>query len=319
MVPTFEPDSRLRGALNSVLVQAPPPDVMQIAVVDDGSQTDDVHRWVRDVDPTGRVEVFRHETRLGLAGNWNRAIDRARGELIHLLHQDDFVLPGFYDRVTRGFSATPAVGMAFCRARIVDGLDRRIKLSSRLQWLPGVLSAWLRKIGVRQRIQTPSALVHRRVYEQLGGFRTDLRQALDWEMWVRIAAHHQVWYEPRCLAVYRRHQANESARLSCQGGVWPDMIRAIEIIAASLPDDIRAETLEACVLWHVSSALRSAERLIAAGGIDHAATTIGFLPDLLRLLDRPLAALAATRRIEAARTALIRHPQRHSHDTRRAA
>ena len=33
--------------------------------------------------------------------------------------------PGFYDRVTRGFSATPAVGMAFCRARIVDGHGRR--------------------------------------------------------------------------------------------------------------------------------------------------------------------------------------------------
>jgi glycosyltransferase involved in cell wall biosynthesis len=315
MVPTFQPDGRLRTALASVLSQPLPRAAVQITVVDDGSQTDDVERWVRDVDPGGRVEVVRHDTRLGLAGNWNRAIALARGELVHLLHQDDYVLPGFYDRVARGFTATSDSGMAFCRTRIVDGMDRPIKVSSRLQWLPGVLSGWLRNIGVRQRIQTPSAIVRRQVYERVGGFRTDLQQALDWEMWVRIAAHYPVWYEPRCLAVYRRHQANESARLSFQGTVWPDMIRAIEINAASLPDDIRAETLEDCVLWHVSSALRSAERLIAAGAIDHAATTIGFLPDLLRLLDRPLAALAATRRIEAARTSLIHN----SRTARRAA
>ena len=136
---------------------------------------------------------------------------------------------------------------------------------------------------------------------------------------MRIAAHDPVWYEPRCLAVYRRHQANESARISFQGGVWPDMIRAIEINAATLPDAIRAETLEACVLWHISSALRSAERLIAADAIDHAATTIGCLPDLLRLLDRPLAALTATRRIEAVQAAVVRHHRRHVPDTRRAA
>jgi hypothetical protein len=310
MVPTYHPDDRLRLALKSVLAQAPPATEMQIAVVDDGSRTDDLRHLVETADLRGRVEIYEHDTRLGLAGNWNRAVALARGELVHLLHQDDYVMPGFYRCVARGFSAGRGIGMSFCRTRIVDGLGHPIKVSSRLQWMPGVLAEWLRTIGVRQRVQTPSAIVSRRAYEELGGFRTDLRQALDWEMWVRIATRFPVWYEPRCLAVYRRHQANESARLSFQGDVWPDMIRAIEINAAALPAEIREKTLEDCVLWHISSALRSAERLIAVGAIGHAATTVGFLPDLIRLLDRPLAALAAIRRIEAVRSTLARNMRR---------
>jgi hypothetical protein len=33
-------------------------------------------------------------------------------------HQDDVVLPGFYDHLYRGLSCNPNVGMAFCRFAI---------------------------------------------------------------------------------------------------------------------------------------------------------------------------------------------------------
>ena len=32
-------------------------------------------------------------------------------------------------------------------------------------------------------------VVRRRAYERLGGFRTDLPHAADWEMWTRLAAN----------------------------------------------------------------------------------------------------------------------------------
>ena len=44
-----------------------------------------------------RVAVHQKSLRTnGLAGIWNRCIERARGEWVHILHQDDIVLPGFY-------------------------------------------------------------------------------------------------------------------------------------------------------------------------------------------------------------------------------
>jgi hypothetical protein len=38
-------------------------------------------------------------------------------------------------------------------------------------------------IAQRQRVQCPAAVVARSTYESVGGYRTDLRLALDWEMW----------------------------------------------------------------------------------------------------------------------------------------
>ena len=286
MIPTFEPDGALERALASVLAQAPPADAMQIAIVDDGSRTVDVQRLVREVDPHGRVEVLLHRQRLGLGRNWNRAITLARGELVHLLHQDDYVLPGFYARMERGFRAAPDAGMAFCRSRIVDDRERPIKTASRQQWTAGILANWLPRIAERQRVQTPAAVVPRTTYERLGGFRSDLCQALDWEMWVRIAARNQVWYDPAVLAVYRRHGRSESTRLLSSGAVWPDLIHTIAINSGTLPEEIRGRIRQSSARWYAGSAIRTAEKQIAGGEFDAAGTTLEHLPRLLELLPR---------------------------------
>jgi len=297
MLPTYEPDGKLAIAIESVLAQAPPADRMEIVVVDDGSRTDLVLEIVAVADPTGRVAVVEHPARLGLCGNWNRAIDMARGELIHLLHQDDFVLPGFYEQMDAAFRRNPAIGMAFCRSRIIDAADRTLRLTSRQQWTAGVLTNWLPRIAKRQRIQTPAVVVPRCTYETVGGYRQDLRLALDWEMWVRIAARFPVWHEPRSLACYRRHPDSETARLIASGEAWADLARAIEINAESVPAPIRRDVMAASVRWYVASALRTAERQIHDGACARAAITLGHLQDLLELLKSQPSHLGMARRL----------------------
>jgi glycosyltransferase involved in cell wall biosynthesis len=297
MLPTYEPGEMLKLAIRSVLSQAPPADIMQIAIVDDGSRNGVVHEILRQIDPHERVEIFSHGERLGLCGNWNRAIELARGELVHLLHQDDFVRPGFYKRMDVGFRRRPDIGMAFCRTHVVDGNGRHLKFNSRIRWMPGVIAEWLPTIAERQRIQTPSAIVARRVYESIGGYRPDLKFAIDWEMWVRIAANYPVWYEPRSLAVYRRHDANETSRLFANDTTWPDMCRAIAINARSLPATIRDQALTASVRWYAASALRTAERQLRAGAYGRAAMTLGHVPSMLAMLDDEPGSLNVLRRL----------------------
>jgi len=283
MLPTYRPTDALAVALASVLAQAAPAAEMQVTVVDDGSPDGAVETIVRSVDPTGRVDIVRHGERLGLAGNWNRAIDLARGTLVHLLHQDDYVLPGFYARLDRGFRRTPDAGMAFCRTRLVDAADRFLKTSSRLAWFAGPLRDWLPVIAERQRLQTPGVIVPRATYERFGGYRADLCQALDWEMWVRIAARCRVWYEPRVMATYRRHDANESARLLATGDMWPDVTRTIAINAESLPEPRRDRITAASARWHAASALRSAERRFEAGDVAGARATLAHAATLMEM------------------------------------
>ncbi len=297
LIPAYEPDGKLARAVGSVLAQADAAGEMQIAVIDDGSRPGLVREIVAQADPDGRVEVVEHTDRLGLCGNWNRAVGMARGELVHLLHQDDYVLPGFYERMDQAFRKTPALGMAFCRSRIVDAADRPIRTASRLQWTAGVLANWLPRIAERQRIQTPSVVVPRRTYEAVGGYRPDLQLALDWEMWVRIAAAYPVWYEPRPLAAYRRHADNETTRLKASGAAWPDLARAIQINAELLPAEIRGATLAASVRWYVASAMRTAERQIQNGGFARAAITLGHVPALLGLLEDQPRSFSVARRL----------------------
>ena len=312
MLPTYEPDDKLARALESVLSQALPAHEMQITVVDDGSQPGLVRELVEQIDLAGRVEIIEQPRRLGLGGNWNRALGLARGELVHLLHQDDYVLPGFYDRMERAFRQRPDIGMAFCRTRLVDAHDRPIRTTSRQQWMSGVLANWLPRIAERQRIQTPSVVVARRTYESLGGFRTDLKLALDWEMWVRIATRFPVWYEPRPLAAYRRHADNETSRLHASGAAWPDLARAIQINAESLPEEIRGPTLSASVRWYVASAIRTAEREIREGGFAQASLTLGQVPTILGLLDAQLRSLTLARRLLLLQSQVGRGLRRHA-------
>ena len=85
MIPTYNTRADyLEETLRSVLQQAPGPDQMQIEVVDDcspnGAPVQLVHEIAGD-----RVTVHRELKNNGLAGIWNRCIERARGEWIHIL------------------------------------------------------------------------------------------------------------------------------------------------------------------------------------------------------------------------------------------
>ncbi len=76
----------------------------------------------------------------------------------------------------------------------------------------GVLPDALERLAVEQRIMTPSMVVRREVYERLGGFDDRLPCSEDWEMWVRIAAHYPVGFEPEPLAAYRMHPNSNTGR-----------------------------------------------------------------------------------------------------------
>ena len=109
---------------------------------------------------------------------------------------------------------SPRVGAAFCRWKIVDGEGEDVTLAEPEQEHAGIMDDALARLASEQRVVTPAIAVRREVWERLGGFDSRLHCAEDWEMWVRIAADYDLWYEPRLLAAYRRHNhSNTSANI----------------------------------------------------------------------------------------------------------
>ena len=241
MIPTYKAQADyLKEALRSVLQQDPGPAQMQIEVVDDCSPDGAPVQLVRDI-AGDRVTVHREPKNNGLGRIWNRCIERARGEWVHILHQDDIVLPGFYDRLYYGITYNPDVGMAFCRFVIIDANGHWKELGPLESATAGVLNNWLERVATGYHVECPAVVVKRATYERLGGFRPDLTSALDVEMWVRIAANAPVYYEPQIFAGFRRHGGNESAMHDRRGENMRDMARAIEIWKDHLPATSRAQ------------------------------------------------------------------------------
>jgi glycosyltransferase involved in cell wall biosynthesis len=234
MIPTYNRTTFLREALESVLQQDPGADQMQIEVVDDCSTDVDPGSVVEAVG-RGRVSFHRQPTRLGISANWTDCVRRARGVWVHLLHEDDTVLPGFYDALRQSLEREPSVGAAFTRHAFAHEDGHWWFLSDLEQPTPGVLPNWLERIAVQQRIQCPAMVVRRSVYEDLGGFHPQLYYAVDWEMWKRVASRYDVWYEPRILACFRQHDQSFSYALARSGSQMADVRRAIDISRSYLP------------------------------------------------------------------------------------
>src|SRR6266436_7519771 len=107
MIPTYNARAKYpEETLKSVLQQDPGPAQMQIEVVDDCSPDGAPVELVRRV-AGNRVAVHQEPANNGLAGIWNRCIERARGEWVHILHQDDVVFPGFYQSLRTGAEKYP--------------------------------------------------------------------------------------------------------------------------------------------------------------------------------------------------------------------
>jgi glycosyltransferase involved in cell wall biosynthesis len=235
MIPTYNCAGFLRETLRSVLAQDPGPEAMQIEVVDDASR-DDPAAVVEELGG-GRVGFFRQPTNKGQIANLAACVERSRGEIVHLLHGDDLVLPGFYESLDRGFASNPEVGAAFCRWKTVHGEGRDLAIAEAEQESAGVLSDALGLLASEQRIVTPAIAVRRSVWERLGGFDSRLRCAEDWEMWVRIAAHYPIWYEPALLAAYRRHDESNTGRNTRNAEELRYTKMAIDLFEPLLPRD----------------------------------------------------------------------------------
>jgi len=271
MVPCYNPnETHLAETLRSILVQDPGPAEMQVELIDDCSPKPVTDGFVEEV-AGNRVHVHRSPRNLGLTGIWNLCIERAQGEWVHILHQDDLVMPGFYSKFRRAAESAAKPGLIYCRHRFIDTSGHAVGISDLDRDSPGCIEAGLPFFAAVQRIQTPSVAVRRAVYEQVGGFRSDLCYALDWEMWCRVARDFPVWFEPAVLAHYRLHPANASSRLMLEGRDIRDIKQCIELISSYISDHkVASQTKRHARRFYSLYALNNAGFLLSQGHADAA-------------------------------------------------
>jgi glycosyltransferase involved in cell wall biosynthesis len=235
MIPVYNGTAYLRETLESVLSQDPGAGDMQIEVIDNCSDADDPESVVAEIGG-GRVTFYRQPQNVGVIGNFNECLRRATGQWVHVLHADDTVRPGFYQRLRDGLTAHPEAKAAACRFIHMDEDSHWMSIAELESRGPAVLGdEFFTKLFVKQRFVSAALVVHRAVYEEIGGFRPELPHCADWDMWKRIAFYHQIFYEPEPLACYRVHAQSDMGRLVTTGANVVEERRSILLSYAEMP------------------------------------------------------------------------------------
>ncbi len=230
----------LRGAVDSVLAQDGLPDRTEIVLVADGPQDTALIAELCARDPRIRAEDT--GAAHGILENHNRCLTLARGTYVHILHQDDFLRPGFYTAMLGPLRETPRLSMAFCATEVLDGEDRTQRITSELRRTRGILDNWQARIAHSQLVRFPAVVLRRTTTLQLGGFSPSLNFAFDWHYWARAATVGDVWFDPLPAAVRRNHAG--SATHAFDGATrYDEMMRVAARHLLMLPKDMRAAAL----------------------------------------------------------------------------
>jgi len=224
-VPVYDGLPYLAEALESAIRQTF--EDLEIIIVDDGS-VDGSWRVVQDfAKKDRRVRALRNDDRLGLVGNWNRCVELAQGEWVKFLFQDDLLCSDAVEKMLE--TSHPEDDLVVCARRllIADETPEHVRrlyedhLSTH-DWRElfdqqGYVSAEEFSLRVAQEPdknclgEPTAAMIRRSVFSRVGLFREDLVSLCDWEFLARVAACSGVRLLDEELAVFRVHEASESA------------------------------------------------------------------------------------------------------------
>jgi glycosyltransferase involved in cell wall biosynthesis len=233
MIPTYNCAAYLQQTLASVLAQDPGPDQMQIEVVDDCSTRDNPEAVVRETGK-GRVAFHRNPKNQGVTRNFNVCIQRSRGQLIHILHGDDYVLPGFYQKIKNAAEEHPNAALLAARSFLVDTKNKIMDVTKRLDEMEAP-SHCIENFYYATPIQTPGVVMRRNFYEKHGGFHLKLAHTADCEMWARAIGLEGGCVTSEILACYRSFAENDSGHLARTAANLHDIERLNQIFAGRYP------------------------------------------------------------------------------------
>jgi glycosyltransferase involved in cell wall biosynthesis len=196
VIPCYNQAHFLSEAIESVLAQDHPH--TEVIVVDDGS-TDNTAKVAAHYP---QVHLIRQHNQ-GLSAARNIGLESSHGNYLLFLDADDRLLPGAIGAGLEVLRAHPECAFAF------GSYDRIASDGSLLAvhepFAAGDYYLSLLRFNV---IHTPSTVMFRRaILVSIGGFRTSIDAAADYDLYLRITRKHPVCGHRRRVTQYRQHEA----------------------------------------------------------------------------------------------------------------
>lgn len=199
IIPTFNRASLLPRALHSVLNQTRSPD--EIIVVDDGS-TDNTRDQIADQFPQIHYVYQKNQ---GVSAARNRGIQAAAHQWIAFLDSDDEWCP---EKLERQWEALrKSSDYLICHTNeIWIRKGRRVNQMKKHAKHGGYIFKTCLPLCV---ISPSSVLIHRHIFDDIGGFDPTLPVCEDYDLWLRICARKPVLYLDEPLLIKHGGHADQ--------------------------------------------------------------------------------------------------------------
>ena len=200
VVPNLNGARYLDGTLRSIARNAG-----ARAIVVDGGSTDG-SRELAERSPSTIVVV---DQTPGLSRAVNLGIERSTAPLIMWLGGDDQLMPGASTLIARTMLDRPNTMWGYGSVRFIDVEEGVLGC----RW-----ACWrgLNALLLRDYIATPGVFFKRAAIDIVGPFDEDLKLAMDYDMWLRMARRWPPLIVPELIGAYRVHAATLSQRLSAR-------------------------------------------------------------------------------------------------------
>jgi protein O-GlcNAc transferase len=264
VIPVHNRTQYILECLASVLAQWTGEEEMEIIVIDDASSLP-IFELV-DAIGAGIVRYYRNPQNLKQAGTWNAGASISRGQWIHLLHDDDYVLPGFYARLKQSLEGCEESIGAACTG--YENINERGAVTFSKQMYGqyrGIAENFLERVGITNPLNPPAVVIRRTTYERLGGYHPEFTFLPDWEMYKRIAAYYEWWNEPDILVRYRQHSQSMTAKRLSGESPMDSIRRAIAMSQSYLPVECCTQITTQSRKYYFKWCLERAEILLQAG------------------------------------------------------
>lgn len=203
VIPCYNCAPWLGAALDSLLAQTRGD--WEAIVVDDGSTDASAQVAGEYAARDGRIRLVRQPNG-GVGAARNTGVREARGRWLVFLDADDLLHAEFIAAMAGAIESNPDAIGSVCQFDLFDargtGAMRALPGDGARVGLGDILggSAWTIHAG----------MVGRGLFEKIGGFDTTLKNADDWDFWLRALVHGEFVAVRRTLAHYRQHPAQKS-------------------------------------------------------------------------------------------------------------